>query len=253
MAGFKITIEGADAINGKLDDLHDRIRDAATDALHRSVGMVRDRAVEGIANGPKTGRIYTQLFARSWNGGLFAYGSRKPHQASAIGEYPAADTGNLMRSIYTDVGESEVQLDNVDEQVRAQFPRSFPDASREKITGEVGADAEYAAPLEYKPETNGGRPFLRRALMESRDAIKGVFQTYVRAAVSPAASALRLLPPPPPPPIITPPPPRPRPPSGGASESNEGKPGFSAEELNRAELERTRPPALPPPDDEGGG
>lgn len=171
--GFRVSLQGEAELIAKLSRLEGIAHQGALKAVRESVERVRTRAVEGIANGPKTGAVYTQLFATSQFGGVFAYGSRPPHQASAPGEYPAADTGNLMRSIWAEVEEGlalaladagEAVL-TIDEHIGASS----------QIHGTIGADADYAAPLEYKPPERGGRPFLRRALAESGAEIHDLF------------------------------------------------------------------------------
>jgi hypothetical protein len=173
--GIRITLEGDERLVARLAALSETASREARAALERSVNHVRDRAVAGIANGPKTGEIYTQRFATGANGNVFAYGSRTPHRASAPGEYPAADTGNLMRSIYAEVDQGLAGLDADDLGTQLAFDLNERIADAERLVGVVGAEAEYAAPLEYKPPERGGRPFLRRALTESGDDIKRAF------------------------------------------------------------------------------
>lgn len=48
---------------------------------------------------PGQGRVYTQKFATSRRGHVFAYGARVPHRASAPGSPPARDTGRLAASV----------------------------------------------------------------------------------------------------------------------------------------------------------
>lgn len=173
MPGFNLTIEGIDET---IEELERNLGEPAIDLFmgaHRDfVEHIENRAKEGIASGPKTGRVYTTRFFTRGRGPtrtLHSYGSRPPHQASARGQYPASDTGNLMRTIYSDVydelataqlGPADVQMSlNLSDLVEAEG----------QIRGEVGCDAEYAVPLEYKDPSEGGRPFLRRAAAESEN------------------------------------------------------------------------------------
>jgi hypothetical protein len=158
----RVTIEGDAALFAKLKHLDEAVMKNVAEALQRSAENVRNRAVMGIAKGPKTGRVYTHRFPSVFAGGrMRAVDKRaRPHTASAPGEYPAADTGNLQNSIFTD--------EFVEEGVH--------------MKAEVWADAEYAKPLEYKPVWKGGRPFLRRALMEeSGPALTNVTQAVLDA------------------------------------------------------------------------
>lgn len=171
--GFRISLENDERLIAKLANLTAIAQREALARTADAVEVVRSRAVEGIAKGPKTGRIYTQRVARGPNGGIFFYGSRPPHQASAPSEYPAADTGTLMGSIWADV---EAGMDRaLGEAGGAVLSLNALVDAEMRISGLVGADAEYAAPLEYKPTERGGRPFLRRSLAESQADIHRIF------------------------------------------------------------------------------
>ena len=216
MAGkAHIRIDGDDALIAKLKALNKHVMHNVAESLQKSAEKVRNRAVQGIAKGPKTGRIYTHRFPSVFIGGrMRAVDKRaRPHQASAPGEYPAGDTGNLMNSIFTD-----------------EFVEP-----EEKMTAEVWADAAYAKPLEYKPPHRGGRPFLRRALMEEHaDTVGGVVGAIVDAIRETTAQPSIK----PPVPLLTgPPAPRlltgPRPPRRLT-----GPPRSATDDLNRDQLRR---------------
>lgn len=146
---LRIDLEGDERLIRQLLQLQGRARREARGALNQALGLVRDRAIEGLNSPPKTGRLYKR-------GG-------RVHRASAMGEYPASDTGNLARSISTEL----------DQAFEAGLDEGLGEGA---LVGEVMADAEYAIPLEYKPQGRGGRPFLRRAMDESRDAIQDIFR-----------------------------------------------------------------------------
>ena len=235
MSGVRISVEGMDRLAARLGVLERDLTAKVRDALVESAEETRNRAVQGIAKPPKTGVIYTHRFPSVFKGGQRRAKDKraKPHQASAAGEYPAADTGNLMRSIYTDAREI-IEPQPV-------------------MTADIIADAEYAKPLEYKPPERGGRPFLRRALAEESTV------TVVRIAGAILEAVRGSRPPPGSPPggggtprsgaPSAPRGPRPRPSSPQQSDAD------IAASLNRAEANRLRgaapPPALPPPT--GGG
>jgi hypothetical protein len=166
--GFRINVLGIDHLRETFEKNADRARQPLFEGLREGAHLVVRTAKDGIRKGPKTGRVYTHRFPSVFAGGARRPQDRRgrPHQASAPGEYPAADTGNLMRSIHDE----------------HEKPAEAAEAGDAYVI-EVAADAEYAAPLELKPPEKGGRPFLRRALWESEDAIvkfcedrlKGVF------------------------------------------------------------------------------
>lgn len=111
-------------------------------ALNATGLIVMSRAKWLLQKGPKTGRIYKR-------GSIV-------HQASAEGEAPATDTGELASSINYDTNEGEISVD-------------------------ISADAEYAAALEFgSPKRNlGKRPFLTRALREMVDKIVKIFSKAI--------------------------------------------------------------------------
>jgi len=173
--GIHISLDGDAALIAKLAALPGLARGLAVDCTEQSVEAVKNRMIDGISSPPKTGRVYTTYFATSAFGGVFPWGSRPAHQASAQGEYPASDTGNLIRSIWAEVeqGLSGLASDDLDTQLSFNLNELMDDAGR--IRGVIGVDADYAAPLEYKPPERGGRPFATRALAESRDQIYAIF------------------------------------------------------------------------------
>lgn len=232
MGRFRTNVLNAERLAERLRDQPFQVTDALVPVIALAGQKVANHAIEGINSPPKTGRVYTQRFARGPNGGLFAYGSRPPHQASAPGEYPAADTGNLARTIFADQQED----------VAASAE------TLEEIVANVYAEAEYAAPLEFKPEERGGRPFLRRAAGELTDEIHDDVANAARGALGPDGGGGGA----PPAPGSSPPRgPAPRPPApSSAPASNEGASGFSADDLNRAESDRLR--NLPAPGEDGG-
>lgn len=86
-------------------------------------------AVRGLQRGPKTGRIYRKTRPV------------RVHQASAVGEYPASDTGRLANG--------------------TKF--SLPAKNRRVKIGQVYTNVRYGKHLELKPVQLGGRPWLSRA------------------------------------------------------------------------------------------
>ncbi|WP_072389874.1 HK97-gp10 family putative phage morphogenesis protein [Hyphomicrobium sp. CS1GBMeth3] len=122
----------------KLDRIRRNSQAGVRQVLLRGAQAIQNTAVEGIINPPKTGRIYRSRGRR---------GAR--HQASAPGEYPAADTGRLHQSITATVAER-------------------PDV----LTVQVSANVEYASYLEHGTSKMAPRPFLSRAYAENIGEIR---------------------------------------------------------------------------------
>jgi hypothetical protein len=100
----------------------------ADTVCERTAQAVEANAKLLVQNPPKTGRIYPR--------------GKKVHQASAPGEAPATDTGNLVNTGYSE--------------------------RKGAAEWEVGFSAEYAAPLEYGTPTILPRPYLRPSVAKHR-------------------------------------------------------------------------------------
>lgn len=109
--------------------VRERVRKAAMRGIIRGTEEIRNEAISLILNTPKTGRVYRHRGVE--------------HQASAPGEAPASDTGDLVNSIET----------------RYDF---------NKLSGVVVATSKHAPPLEYGTRNMEPRPFMRPALANKR-------------------------------------------------------------------------------------
>jgi HK97 gp10 family phage protein len=94
-------------------------------AIIRGTEQVRNTAISLILNTPKTGRVYVR-------GGV-------EHQASAPGEAPASDTGDLTNKITTNYDFTE-------------------------LSGTVTSNSVHGLMLEYGTKNMEPRPYLRPAL-----------------------------------------------------------------------------------------
>lgn len=157
-------------LNKKLDKIGKELVEKTTGSGDKTIhGSIMDELVIGATNirntmidwimrGTKTGRVYdweaaeiddTDIigFMRGGGGWLFPIRKRaKPHRASAPGEPPATDKGELVRSLTFDVGDMQV---------------------------EVGAEsgAPYAEYLEFGTQYMDERPFLGPAVGKHEDEI----------------------------------------------------------------------------------
>ncbi len=114
----------------------------ADELCGQTAKAIEARAKVKIMDGPKTGKVYKI--------------GKVEHQASAPGEAPATDTGNLVNSIGS-------------ERVKPMLHR-------------VNVYAEYAAHLEYGTTHMAARPFLQPSFEEQRDDFKrGVDRLIAKA------------------------------------------------------------------------
>lgn len=121
------------------------VREVRT-ALKRGALKIENTAVEGIIGGPKTGRVYRSKHRK---GAL--------HQASAPGEFPAADIGELHQGI-TNVEAS----------------------SGDTIRFEVGSNAPHGPMLELGTSKMEPRPFMKPAYDQNIGEVRNDVRQAVR-------------------------------------------------------------------------
>ena len=136
----------------KIKDNTKAVQDALkTQLLSRAVlagGLVLETAVKlSMSAASHSGRVYGK------------------HKASAPGETPAVDTGNLVNSINT-------TLDR---------------ASATEAWANVGPTVEYGAYLEFGTSKMAARPFMRPGLDSSEDKIRDTIKTFLKQAIDGAA------------------------------------------------------------------
>lgn len=140
------TFAGRRSLAVKLNAIGKRTRTEVSKAVRRGALRIENRAVEGIIDPPKTGRIYSSKHRKGFK-----------HQASAPGEFPAADSGRLHQSIT-----SVMTLDG-------------PDVYR----SETGANTPYATFLELGTSRMAPRPFMQPAFDEN----KAIVEDDIRKAI----------------------------------------------------------------------
>ena len=99
------------------------------------INETRNTAIENISRGNKSGKVYEK------------YNPRRSHKASAVGEYPATDTGFLVNNITTKLQPNGLE-------------------------GEVVSRADYSSHLEFGTSKLGARPFMQPSLEQTRPKIR---------------------------------------------------------------------------------
>lgn len=138
-------VRGLRSWNAKIGKIGAKTRAEVRRALQRGALAIENRAVEGIIDPPKTGRIYKSKHRKG-----------ATHQASAPGEFPAADSGRLHQSI-----------------------TSVEASTQDVIRFETGGNVPYATYLELGTSRMAPRPHMVPAYEENIEAVKA----NVRAAV----------------------------------------------------------------------
>ena len=96
LGGLKDLLGQLAAVGGKMDVI-------LADVVEELALETRNIAVAKIQGPPKTGRVYEK------------YNPRRTHQASAPGQYPAADTGSFGNSIKMELNTLDARVGTGDE------------------------------------------------------------------------------------------------------------------------------------------
>jgi len=126
-------------LNIALGSMAKSVRPAIKRALKNGALRIENEAVAGIIDPPKSGRVYRSKHRKG-----------RTHQASAPGEFPAADSGRLHQSITT----ATVRDDAT------------------SIVVETGANVSYATWLEFGTVNMEPRPFMTPAFRENVQGIE---------------------------------------------------------------------------------
>ena len=140
-------------VNFNPDLVTQAVRRAAMRGIVIGTERIRSEAINLILNTQKTGRLYFRsgLSKLSKSGKSFSGG----HRASAPGEPPASDTGNLVRRI-------DVQYD------------------RKALIGYVVSRADYSVFLEYGTQRMAARPFMRPAAANCKDEVEQIISWEIK-------------------------------------------------------------------------
>ena len=140
---ISIQVKGFKKVMASLKNLEQDLEKPFREVIVGGAQLIRGEAIKSIQSGPKSGRIYEK------------YNPRRTHRASAPGQAPASDTGNLVRNIV-------VKQEN-------------PDLVK------VESNAIYSSFLEFGTSKMLARPFLFPATERSRKKIaQAVFNRVVK-------------------------------------------------------------------------
>ena len=129
---ISIKVSGLEKALEVLRKAETELQEPIKDTLKGGAQLIRGEAIKLIQSGSKTGRTYKR------------YNPTRTHRASAPGEAPASDTGNLVSNIMV-----QEKGDSI----------------------EVQSNAEYSKFLEYGTSKMEARPFLFPAYEMSREKI----------------------------------------------------------------------------------
>jgi hypothetical protein len=118
-------LKGFKEFDTKLTKIKQQFQREAKKEIAKTLLEIHGDTVKKLNQGKRSGTIYKK-------------GANRYHQASAVGEYPKTDTGQLASSLYFDM-----------------------EGEGSKVTGNFGTKAAHGKHLEYKPAAQGGRPWLK--------------------------------------------------------------------------------------------
>jgi len=141
---IKINVKNLKKVMSQLGRLNKDLEQPFQEVVKGGGQLIRAEAVKSIQSGAKSGIVYEK------------YNPRRSHRASAPGQAPASDTGNLVSKI----------------RVKQKNPN----------TTIVESGADYSAFLEYGTSKMQPRPFLFPAFVKSKEKItQAVFKRVVTA------------------------------------------------------------------------
>jgi len=151
MSNIGFTLKGGSAFNRRLKGITRKLGNSTNNALYSTINkageVVRAEAVKGISKGARTGNTY-----KRGKGGA-------THTASAEGEMPKTDTGNLVNNITVErAGRYAIEVGS-----RIQAPEGYW--------------------LETKEGSQGGRPWLAPTFSKNAKRIEAMIAKTVKKVV----------------------------------------------------------------------
>jgi len=130
---INITVKNLKKAMAQLQNLSKDIEPDFQEVVKGGAQVIRGEAIKSIQTGAKSGIVYEK------------YNPRRTHRASAPGQAPASDTGNLVSKIMVQ--------------------------QKDKNHVEVQSNADYSAFLEYGTSKMEPRPFMLPAFEKSKKPI----------------------------------------------------------------------------------
>ena len=140
---IKFQVKNLNKVLSQLKKLDEQMEVPFQEVVKGGGQLIRTEAIKSIQTGAKSGVIYQM------------YNPRREHRASAPGQSPASDTGNLVNKIIV--------------------------KQKNRNTVQVQSNANYSAYLEYGTSKMEARPFMLPAFEKSKKPImNAVFRRVVQ-------------------------------------------------------------------------
>ena len=143
---IEVKVKDINKVLGRFKKLDKDLEEPFREVVKGGGQLIRGEAVKSIQTGMKSGRIYEK------------YNPRRTHKASAPGEAPASDTGNLVRNIRVE--------------------------QKTKDIVNVESRANYSKFLEFGTSKMLARPFLFPAFEKSKSKILQATFKRVQKAIN---------------------------------------------------------------------
>lgn len=142
---IRINVKNLDKVLKNFKKLEKDLEPDFQEIVKGGAQLIRGEAIKSIQTGAKTGIVYQK------------YNPRRQHRASAPGQAPASDTGNLVSKIIV--------------------------KQKTKNITQVESGADYSKFLEYGTSKMDARPFLFPAFEKTRDKIVKAVLNRVKTAI----------------------------------------------------------------------
>lgn len=154
---LSVHVEGVNDLIKRLANLGEDAQQMTLDAVEDIALATHQYAVEGIARGPKTGRVYDTRFWTDGQGRLRRGEDRVAHQASAPGEYPSSDYGRLVESVDYELPQGDTAI------------------------ARVGTVIDYGPMLEFGTSKMAARPWLLPSFEKAKAEVEGTLRERLEA------------------------------------------------------------------------
>jgi len=142
---IEINVKNLKKVMGQLSKLNKQLEPDFQEVVKGGGQLIRGEAIKSIQTGSKSGIVYQK------------YNPRREHRASAPGESPASDTGNLVSKI------------------------KVKQKTKDRVW--VESNADYSAYLEYGTSKMQPRPYMLPAFEKSKKPITTVVFNRVKRKI----------------------------------------------------------------------
>lgn len=150
MTTINVELDGLQQLLAQLKALGDDAEQVTIDTMNLIAVLTQGIAKKGISRGPKSGKVYRRGPGRNLSA---------THQASAPGQYPASDTGQLAKFVLVDK------------------------ATPGNMTAIVGTNVQYGPMLEFGTSRMAARPWLLPSFTQAKINVEKKLRANLEARI----------------------------------------------------------------------